>query len=57
MSNDKSYENRSIPNIKYVIDHTGKGWLCDVNVKEDGDLHGQGCVAEEDWLYDRMFGG
>lgn len=57
MSNTNAKENKSIPNVKYVVDGNGKGWICDASVDNDQDLRGQGCVAAEEWPYDRMFGG
>jgi hypothetical protein len=50
-------ENKSNPNIKYVVDSKGKGWICDITASDSDDLRGQGCVPAEEWHYDRMFGG
>jgi hypothetical protein len=44
------------PNVKYIIDNHGQGWLCDANIS-GSDLRDQGCVPADDWHYDRMFGG
>ena len=57
MKTNSANETKSTPNIKYVVDRHGKGWICDIKANNSEDLRGQGCVAEEEWLYDRMFGG
>jgi hypothetical protein len=45
------------PTVKYVIDSQGRGWICDADADSRGDLCGQGCVAADEWIYDRNFGG
>ena len=45
------------PSVKFVLDSQGNGWYCDANVSEDGDLFSQGCLREEEVIYDRGFGG
>ena len=57
MMNQSDFEILTAPNVKFVLDSQGNGWYCDAAVNEGSDLHGQGCVSEEDWHYDRMFGG
>ena len=57
MKTTNAISNPSTPNIKYVVDHTGKGWICDASVKSGSDLRGQGCIPADEWPYDRMFGG
>jgi hypothetical protein len=57
MMNQSDFEILTAPNVKFVLDSQGNGWYCDAAVNENSDLHGQGCVSEEDWHYDRMFGG
>ena len=43
--------------VKFVLDSQGNGWYCDAKVSEDGDLFSQGCLREEEVIYDRGFGG
>ncbi len=40
-------------NVRFITDNDGKGLYCDIS--EDGSLGN--CVSEEDWDYDRGFGG
>ena len=48
---------QSIPNVKYYLDSDGNGWFCDAVAKDSGDFRSQGCTPEDEWDYDRMFGG
>ncbi len=57
MQTTNALANQSTPNIKYVVDKSGKGWICDASVKPGSDMRGQGCVPADEWPYDRMFGG
>lgn len=45
------------PNVKRVRDAQGNYWICDADVDGTENFAGQGCVREDEWLYDRMFGG
>lgn len=45
------------PNLKLVRDNQGRTWFCDTEVSSGSDLRGQGCVREDEVIYDRSFGG
>jgi hypothetical protein len=48
---------QSVINVRFYLDSEGKGWYCVADVADDDDYRGQGCTQEDEWIYDRMFGG
>ncbi len=56
MSNELNRE-QSRPNVKYLVDGNGRGWICEGHVRKDDDPRQQACVPAEEIIYDRMFGG
>ena len=56
MTENEILELPKTPNVKFVLDAQGRGWYCHGSVS-GGDLSGQGCVHEDQVVYDRGFGG
>ena len=45
------------PNVIYITDANGMGWMCyGASVNKD-EVRGLGRVPDEEIIYDRMFGG
>ncbi|MFH1844422.1 MAG: hypothetical protein ABIF77_14580 [bacterium] len=58
MRNELNYSDLSnTVNIKYILDNAGNHWICEGDVDRSEDLGGQACVAADEVIYDRGFGG